>query len=1047
MAHTTDRTALIRSDRTDAAPSPVTVGGAGRVTPYFPAYPSGQSSIGTVPAKELNRRSRASVASRVQVTTGGVNSLIKILYGKVRIGGTIYTSANYLGNYVVAVVWGWGECDAVESVTINNKALPSGVSVTHYLGTSTQTVDSTLAAAISGYNDALLNVCYSVFVIQPRVTTGYPTFEAVVRGRKIRSTQYGARAYSNDPALIIADFIEDSTFGMSGAVDWGTVAACYSDNQTMLGGAPKRSLNIALAESMLGEDWLRTLRDYADIFIVPEGATFRFVLDGTGSSVYSFTTANIVRRSLRLFKRKGRQQPNMVRVYYTDTSQVPYKEATYTTPAVSPRRLSPVRIPGITNYAEAARYATERLNGYKLRDLNVSFDTFDAGLKIQVGDLIDITHPVGLSAKLFRVAFIGIRKPGRWTINAVEYDPAVYDNSVATGPTFPDTSLLGPLDYPTVAPSAAETVSQNESGLFTTQAVVSWSAVTNWPFLKEFRVDVRSGASVIHTGTAKRETTSYTTPPLVEGAYNIDVYPVSTFDGSGAPGTCAVTLLGKSAIPGDVSTIFGFEAGGRVFLQWSRADLPGYPGTPDPDIWRYEVRRGQTTDAWSAATLVDQVDALTLVVETLPPGTWRFFVKAIDSVKQYSTNAVTVDVVVTLDAGAYSAQTNTYAGCTLTNMTAWTARPDPTPRWTSDFGDGIGYGADNTNNAVGTFNDSLASTVWPQPHTAGNSAWESASWDLGLSMSGTWLAETDYTLHAGTATVSIKLSTDNTNWTTYPGSSVKAAGRYARIRIDFTTGSGTVNGYPTLSLAQAPRSETVASVTTLASGGKLVELAGAYNSVRTIQLTPLGSTFATAVADRILVAPVDGLMMHTEHTSTTNPFTYFRFSAASRVIQTGDYLEYDVWVSPANASTSQCGAMDVLFSDATTGLVCGVVDQDGVPCRTWGPSANKGLGAWYHRKMSLSACVGKTSAQWWVVTESDNIGSFDAIYADIKITDGAGTTRLQLYSSGEPSDNAIYTANNYQNAKLGPANSFMAYAFNSAGTQIAKEVTVKFEGS
>jgi len=420
--------------------------------PEFPTYvvgPVPETRGGTVtrtqayvPAETLNRR--ASNIAQQQATVGGTNTLLPVVYGTQRVGGRIFAiKLKSNGNLVVGVAWCHGEVDSVVSTTINDEALDRGVLVTHYRGTSGQTYSTRLSAVISGYDDDLPGICYSVYDIPEEDGAGFPRFNAVIKGQKISSSSGGAKAYSQNPAYVIADFIENTTYGMGRSVDWATVATVASACSATVGspGEAKRLLNLVIDQSLPGEEWLQVLRDYAGCWVVPEGASYRLVADTTGSSVYSFTTANIVEGSLRLTKRGTSETPTMVEVVYTDAGVTPYREARYSTAPVTPRRVSRINKPGITRYSEAVRYATERLNAATLCDLSATFDTFDDGLKLQVGDLVDITHPIGLSAKVMRVSRVDPVSPGRWRIAAVEYDAAVYSSTVATGPTTPDTEV------------------------------------------------------------------------------------------------------------------------------------------------------------------------------------------------------------------------------------------------------------------------------------------------------------------------------------------------------------------------------------------------------------------------------------------------------------------------------------------------------------------------------------------------------------------------------------------------------------------------------
>lgn len=467
--------------------------------PAAPSYPqftgspvigfTGNSLLYAVSANTLNRT--ASTTTESQQTIGGANTIIPLVYGTAYVGGRIAAVKVDSGGHLVAlVVWCLGEVDSVVETRINDLAIPSGVTVTSYTGTSGQTADATMAATFSGYSDALTGICYSVYKMSPLKVSGFPRFTAKIKGKKISSTSGGAKAYSDNPAYIIADLIESTTYGLGRAVDWATVATLASACDTLVGSPSekKRILNLVLDQSLPGAAWLQTLRDYAGCFIIPEGASYRLVPDTTGASVKSFTSANIVAGSVRLQKRGTLSSPTMVEIAYTDTSVVPWREGIYTTAAASPRRLSRISKPGITRYSEAKRYATERLNESTLNDLSITFTAFDEALALQAGDLIDVTHPLGLSAKVFRVAAIAPAGPGRWSIAAGEYDAAKYDSTVATAPTTPDTSIEGPTSPPTPTGLVlTEETFVGENGLYSSRLKGTWTAST-WPYTAGYRV-------------------------------------------------------------------------------------------------------------------------------------------------------------------------------------------------------------------------------------------------------------------------------------------------------------------------------------------------------------------------------------------------------------------------------------------------------------------------------------------------------------------------------------------------------------------------------
>jgi len=1009
-----------------------------------------------------------STIAEVQYPACALNAPLRFGYGRNRVGALLLAPVVYGSSLLIPYIIGRGPIGGIDAVEFEAAAAHASVGQHTYLGGTDNVLDGWLQAAWAAkgrtYADTLPGIAWGVLSAPARndvVVTGL-TIEA--RMLKVYDPRDGSQTlgvpttykYSANPVLALADFISSPTYGKGETLDWSTVTTCadIADQVPSGGTKVRRSFGLMFDVAMDVDSVEETLRAYAGVWVIREGGTVSMIADAAASSVFAFTNAtpsNYVADSIVIREREQKNTPTVVTVKWTDTSVKPWREATVTKPdsgpgAGIPWREEVVAMPGIQDSGFATREAIRRLNEYRLCDLEVQLLGTDEAVVLRRGDVVTVTDSDGFSAKKFRLISHSPQALGRWAETMVEYDPLCYSDVLSSEPSSADSSFALPTSPPTPSGLAvAEEVYQLENGTFASRVRASWTAPT-YPFTASYRVEVSTGGLLIESAIVYSATSPvFRSKPLPENlSYVITVAVVSTVAAIGTAATASVTLLGKSAIPGNVATLSGLEAGGRVFLSWSPADNPTIPGTPDPDVWRYEVRYGSTGGSWETASLLDQVDALTFVAETIPPGTWRFYVKAIDSIKQYSASAATRDITVTLDSGAYTAQAHTFVSATLTNMAAWTARPDATQYWTTNFGDGVGYGHADTNNATGTFTD-LASTVWPQPHTAGNSAWESESWDTGSSLSGTWTATLNYTLHSGTATVSIMLSADGSTWVTYPGTSAKATGRFVKLRIDITTGSATVAGYPSVTLSQTPRSESVASVTTLSSGGKLVQLANAYSVARTLQLTPIGSTFATAVADRLLVAPVAGLQLVQTMTGGGNCYVYQTIATNARVMASGDYLEYDVWVDPANPN-NLAGGFGIYSTTSNWTHTYTFTDQNGIAMLNGDLTGR--AGQWYARKAAIPAAfIGQTAANWDLINEADTAGYYRTVYRNIRITDGAGTTRLTIWASGEPAVNSIHIANLQTNNACGPSNSFMAYAFNSGGTQISRDVSVKFEGS
>ena len=282
--------------------------------------------------------------------------------------------------------------------------------------------------------------------------------------------------------------------------------------------------------------------------------------------------------------------------------------------------------------------------------------------------------------------------------------------------------------------------------------------------------------------------------------------------------------------------------------------------------------------SWDTASVVDVIDALSYQANGIPAGDWRFYIKAIDSVRQYSTTAKTLNLTVTLDAGAFLLGTQAFDALgapTLTSMTAYTARPDTKTYYATDFGDGIGYGHADTNNATGTFDDgTMESTVFAHPHTAGTSKYVTQSWDIGMSLTGNFTGSITYTVVSGSVSYWLETSPDDATWTQWTGGSAKTTCRYVRLRLEAATTSSTfiVESGPSARVDAYPREEN-GTIAATAGAAATVTFDNKYASAKSVQLTAKGSTSRQAIFDNVVLS-----------TSGTNSFDVWLFNQAGTSI-------------------------------------------------------------------------------------------------------------------------------------------------------------------
>ena len=434
------------------------------------------SGLTIPPAQSLNSAGKG--AEMRQLSAAASRSAVPIVYGRDRLGGLVLNvlpAATGSSTLLVQVLWCFA-CDGFEDVRLNDLALPAGASVVHFDGTQTTThaaLVSAFAAQSITYTATLNGYAYSVFSLPVREFDGHLNFAATIRGRRVYdprldSTNGGSGsqrlatpttwAWSDNPALALADLLRDSTYGAGRTVDWASVITTANHCDALIGSPAERRrvVGVSFTSPTPIDQAADALRAYAGCFLLPGSSGITLLPDQDGSPVASYVHANGDIAAIEpLVLRDLVSVPTVLEVVYTDTSKIPWRDASAVASLAGagttrPYRLQQVRLPGVQRYSQALREATERLNKLTLGDMATTVEVFDIGLRHEVGDIVSITHPVGLTAKPFRIAsppqMVGL---GRWRLPLVEHDPAFYSTTVATAPTVPDTSLLNPAGPPT----------------------------------------------------------------------------------------------------------------------------------------------------------------------------------------------------------------------------------------------------------------------------------------------------------------------------------------------------------------------------------------------------------------------------------------------------------------------------------------------------------------------------------------------------------------------------------------------------------------------
>lgn len=743
-------------------------------------------------------------ASKRQATVAGLDSLIPVIYGMPMVGAKIANVLSYSNAWIFWVIWGLGPIQSIEEITMDDAPFyPNDLgasTVTNYLGTDAQSSDTTLQVAfgavpnLPGYNLQLNGIAYSVIVVGSAAIQGMPKFVAKIKGRKVYDPRDGAQdandsstwVWSRNPALHLADFLTDPDYGAGKSVNWASVETVADQNDTVIGTDTtevQRYSDTVIEREATIDNWVETLRTAASCFVVPQGDTVKLIGDvtGTPSVTYAHASGNIISVSGDTLK-DPMSLPTVLEVVYTDTSAYPWRDGRVTVkrPGVdagtTPWRKSTVQMPWITRYSQASREATERLNKLWLRALSFTLETFDEGFRHEPGDLVYVTWPAsGYSSLACRVLATAESANG-YTLKLEKDDPACYSAEVVANPSVPNTDLPSPLNPPTLTGvGVTEDVYQDQTGRWRSRLIVTWTEPTNYPFTDYYLVTVTTASDAVQTGQALVGGAQFITGPLPEGInYTAGVQIVSLTGQRGTAASASVLTAGRNAPPSDVPSLTAYVLSGSVKADWTAAS--------DLDLSGYELRYSTTGGSWTSSTLIARVaaPALTYTTGILPAGTWRIWIKALDSVRsalypngQQSANATYADVDVTINPLSYVAGSGSVANPTLTNMVACAGG------WVTSFGE-------TWNSVFTALMDTYTDPLYTY-HAAGTSEWLSESFDAGSSVDGVWTASPTYTDLAGTATATMETSPDNATWTVQ-ALTVSVAARYARVRIT-TTGT------------------------------------------------------------------------------------------------------------------------------------------------------------------------------------------------------------------------------------------------------------------
>lgn len=396
------------------------------------------------------------------ISVAAERAVVPLVYGSTRTAALIVNvlpAAAGSATLLVQCLWAHA-CDGVQDLQLNDQPLPAGATTTHYNG-SQSTPDAALVAAFAAqgitYADTLAGYAYSVLAMPARAFDGQLNVTGLVRGRKLYDPRKDSTAggsgshrlnnpatwqHSKNPALALADFCASTLYGLGSPVEWSSAATTASACDALIGSPAeaRRVLDgVAFLHGVAAADVAQALRTYAGCWLLPTSGGLRLLPDADAAPVAAYSHASGGIAALGDLQRADTSRvPTAMEVLYTDASATPWRQASVTVSlpgagSTRPWRLSQVRLPGIHRHSQARREAIERLNKLTLNNLGCALDLTDHGIRHEVGDVITVTHPIGLAALAMRVTGVTMTDLGRWRLALARHDAAAYSSDVVAG--------------------------------------------------------------------------------------------------------------------------------------------------------------------------------------------------------------------------------------------------------------------------------------------------------------------------------------------------------------------------------------------------------------------------------------------------------------------------------------------------------------------------------------------------------------------------------------------------------------------------------------
>lgn len=289
--------------------------------------------------------------------------------------------------------------------------------------------------------------------------SGNPTITCVAKGRKVYDTRTKKWDYSENPAMIIRDYLINTTFGsgryinesmidedsFKDAADYCDEEVTSHDTQGRVITEPRYRLNIVINSKRSYLENLQSMLACCAGYLVFTKGQVAMRIERADNPVYAFDDDNIIQNSMSYTAASSTESPNKLNMKYIEPT-LDWTSVSAIVEDLADQKQQPigrgkivekdVELIGVTSQCQALRLGKIYRDLIRLCPISIEFKTAMQALNLEPGDVVTISHNVVLEDNkvqpLFKdmpVRITEIRDDsGTYTIKAQQYNASIYDD-------------------------------------------------------------------------------------------------------------------------------------------------------------------------------------------------------------------------------------------------------------------------------------------------------------------------------------------------------------------------------------------------------------------------------------------------------------------------------------------------------------------------------------------------------------------------------------------------------------------------------------------